>query len=203
MNEHHRQLCPSEEWASFLEHEVLPAVTADVDLGSEMLEIGPGPGASTEWLRHRVGRLVAVEVDGDAADRLARRFADTNVEVRHGDAGALGDVDATYDAVGSFTMLHHVATLAEQRAILAEAVRVLRPGGVLVGSDSLASRGLHDFHVEDTYNPIEPAVLLVLLQSLGCTRIALRVGDVLTFTAHKAATGEESGCPRHDPEETT
>src|ERR1017187_2259661 len=62
-----------------------------------------------------------------------------------------------FDSVGSFTMLHHVATLALQNKILAEAFRVLRPGGVLIGSDSLASNDLHHFHAGDTYNPIEAA----------------------------------------------
>ena len=42
-----------------------------------MLEIGPGPGAATDWLRHKVGRLTAVEVDETAAALLADRFAGT------------------------------------------------------------------------------------------------------------------------------
>ena len=65
-------------------------------------------------------------------------------------------------------MLHHVPTLElQQHLILPRRFRVLRPGGVLIGSDSLASNDLHHFHADDTYNPIEPAVLLVRLQSLG------------------------------------
>ena len=36
-------------------------------------------------------------------------------------------------------------------------LRVLRPGGVLVGSDSLPSQSLHAFHEGDIYNPVEPA----------------------------------------------
>ena len=55
-------------------------------------------------------------------------------------------------------MLHHVPTLALQNKILAEAFRVLRPGGVLIGSDSLPSNDLHHFHDDDTYNPVEPAI---------------------------------------------
>ena len=33
---------------------MLEPVTAGLDLGDEMLELGPGPGAATRWLRHRV-----------------------------------------------------------------------------------------------------------------------------------------------------
>ena len=43
-----------------------------VELGTDLLELGPGPGAATEWLRHRVARLVAVEQEEEAAARLAR-----------------------------------------------------------------------------------------------------------------------------------
>ena len=57
MNENHA-LCSTPEWAEFMESEVLEPVTAGLDLGDEMLELGPGPGAATRWLRHRVTRTV-------------------------------------------------------------------------------------------------------------------------------------------------
>jgi SAM-dependent methyltransferase len=87
--------------------------------------------------------------------------------------------------VAAFTMLHHVPTRAQQDKLLAEAFRVLRPGGTFLGSDSLASDGLHHFHEGDTYNPVEPAAFLTRLQTAGFDRIALRVGHNLIFTAVK------------------
>ena len=48
MNSNHDRVCPSPEWAEYLQSEVLPQATDRVDLGQTMLEIGPGPGASTE-----------------------------------------------------------------------------------------------------------------------------------------------------------
>lgn len=154
MNSHHAKVCTSPEWAEQLQTQVLPKVTAGVELGEVMLEIGPGPGAATDWLRHRVGRLVAIEHEDAAAEALAVRYADSNVEALHGDATELPFPDATFDSVASFTMLHHVPTAALQNKLLAEALRVLRPGGVLVGSDSLAGDELHHFHEDDTYNPV-------------------------------------------------
>jgi hypothetical protein len=65
--------------------------------------------------------------------------------------------------------------------------RVLRPGGVLIGSDSLASNDLHHFHEGDTYNPIEPAGLLARLQTLGFEKITIVVDGILKFVAHKPA----------------
>jgi ubiquinone/menaquinone biosynthesis C-methylase UbiE len=188
VNENHANLLGTPEWAAHLHDDILPVVTSGVDLGDDMLEIGPGPGAATEWLRHRVRRLVAVELEAGAAAALRERFARTNVSIVVGDATALDYPDGSFDSVGMFTMLHHVPTRALQDALLAEALRVLRPGGTLVGSDSLASDGLHHFHEGDTYNPVEPAALLTRLQTLGFGPITITVGDTLLFSAGKEKT---------------
>lgn len=187
MNADHEKLCGSPEWAADLRAQILPVVTAGVSLGKDMLEIGPGPGAATAWLQERVAHLTVLEADEAAATRLAARYPDSGVTVDIGDARQMPYGDESFDSVGSFTMLHHVPTSAAQYQILAEALRVLRPGGWLAGSDSLASNGLHYFHHDDTYNPAEPSTLLVWLRALGFTPITITVGDVLMFTACKPA----------------
>ena len=185
MNPDHEKLCSSQEWAADLQAQILPVVTAGVSLGQDMLEIGPGPGAATGWLLERVAHLTALEADEAAATRLAARYPGSNVTVDIGDATQMPYGDESFDSVGSFTMLHHVPTAAAQHQILAEALRVLRPGGWLAGSDSLASNDLHCFHHDDTYNPAEPSTLLVWLRALGFTPITITVGDELLFTACK------------------
>jgi ubiquinone/menaquinone biosynthesis C-methylase UbiE len=189
VNENHDQLLSSPGWAAFLHDEILPAAVRDADLGDDMLEIGPGPGAATSWLKERVQRLTAVELSPPAAEALRRRFAGTNVSVVAGDATVLAWPDRSFDSVGMFTMLHHVPTRAAQDAILAEALRVLRPGGTLVGSDSLASEGLRRFHEGDTYNPVEPAALLARLQALGFAEMTVTVGQTLLFRARAPQDG--------------
>jgi SAM-dependent methyltransferase len=187
MNPDHEKLCGSPEWAADLQAQILPVVTAGVSLGKDMLEIGPGPGAATAWLLERVAHLTVLEADEAAARRLVARYPDNNVTVDIGDAVQMPYDDESFDSVGSFTMLHHVPTAAAQHQILAEALRVLRPGGWLAGSDSLASNDLHHFHHDDTYNPAEPSTLLVWLRALGFTPITITVGDELMFTACKPA----------------
>jgi ubiquinone/menaquinone biosynthesis C-methylase UbiE len=193
MNENHARVCTSPEWAEHIQTEILPVLTAGVDLGKEMLEIGPGPGAATEWLRHRVAQLTAVEVDAAAAAALASRYAGTNVQIVTGSAAELSYPAESFDSAGCFTMLHHVPTLDLQNKILAEAFRVLRPGGVLIGSDSLASTHLHEFHEADTYNPVEPASLLPRLQTLGFSKVTVIVDDSLLFIARKVTPDESCG----------
>ncbi len=184
VNENHA-LCATKEWSEHLRDEVIGFVTAHADLGETMLEIGPGPGAATEWLRHEVKRLVALEVDRTVAAALAARFEGTNVHVVVGDATRLDFPDASFDSAGCFTMLHHVPTAELQNAILTEVRRVLRAGGVLVASDSLPSNGLHEFHAGDVYNPVEPGSLIARLAALGFDRLTVAVDDNLKFIAHK------------------
>ena len=192
MNENHARVCPSPEWAAHIQNDILPSLVQHADLGDDLLEIGPGPGAATDWLRHRVKRLTVLEIDEAAAAKLAERYSGSNVEVIVGDATRLSWPDGSFDSVGSFTMLHHVPTQALQNEILAETLRVLKPGGVLVASDSLASDGLHHFHEGDTYNPIEPGTLITRLQTLGFGALAVMTDDRLQFVARKPAEEVEA-----------
>jgi SAM-dependent methyltransferase len=191
MNKNHADLLGTDEWAAHLHNDVLAIITQGVHLGTDLLEIGPGPGAATEWLRHRVTRLVAVDLDPETTTALAARFAGTNVTAVTGDATALPYPDESFDTVGMFTMLHHVPTRALQDALLAGALRALRPGGTLIGSDSLPSDGLHHFHEGDTYNPVEPAAFLTRLQTVGFGEITLTVNYGLMFRARKPPAAQE------------
>jgi SAM-dependent methyltransferase len=175
-----------------MQTELLPGFLGPVALGPEMLELGPGPGASTEWLRGRVGHLTVLEVDEDAAAKLEVRFAGTNVDVLMGSATTrTAFKDSSFDSVGAFTMLHHVPSISAQNRLFAEALRVLRPGGLLVGSDSLPSDRLHHFHVEDVYNPLDPGTLLTRLQTVGFAHITVIMDTHLKFIARKAADDDE------------
>jgi len=149
------------------------------------LELGPGPGAATDWLRQRVRQLVCVESDDAAVQVLAQRFAGSNVEVKKGDARHLDFPPDTFDSVGSFTMLHHVATFSDQQLVLNEVFRVLKPGGTFLGSDSLSSNDLHHFHEGDDYNPVDPASFLTRLQTVGFSRLTIVIDGNLKFVARK------------------
>jgi SAM-dependent methyltransferase len=175
VNEGHGLFCASEEWRAELRHRILPAVLGETELGPDLLEIGPGYGATTDYLREQVEQLTAVEIHPELATRLAERYAGTNVEVVCGDATALDVDDERFSAVTSFFMLHHVPTIELQDRLFAEVARVLRHGGVFVAADSLASDSLREFHHDDIYQPVEPAGLPDRLRRAGLVDIDVNV----------------------------
>ena len=174
MNEAHLEFCGGAVWQQMVEEMVLPAVLRDYDLGDDVIEIGPGPGFTTDGLRARTAQLTAVELDRDLADALARRMAGTNVEVLCRNASDLDLPADRFTAAVSCNMLHHVPTTEEQNRILAELGRVLRPGGLLIAADSAPRDQLDDFHAGDTWNPIDPTDLPTRLEAVGFDSIDVR-----------------------------
>jgi len=77
----------------------------------DVLEVGPGCGATTDVLCERAACLTAVEIDPVLVTLLKERFAgSTGVEIVEGDATELTLPDGRFSGAASFTMLHHVAT---------------------------------------------------------------------------------------------
>src|SRR6185295_16547465 len=124
MNFLHRRLCRSSRWKNRLEKDLLPWVLENVDLGRNALEIGPGPGLTTDVLRNRVQHLTCIEVDSAYAGALARRLSESNVTVLCEDATKMSLTDGGFDAAVSLTMLHHVPSPALQDRLFAEVARV-------------------------------------------------------------------------------
>ena len=154
MNWVHRRFCRSLKYQSRLESRLMPWVLGSTDLGDDVLEIGPGPGLTTELLRARAPRLTAVEIDPVLASTVASKFPD--VEVVNADATELPLPDARFSAAVSLTMLHHVPSAELQDRLLGEVHRVLRPGGLFIGSDSTASTLFRLAHLLDTMVPVDP-----------------------------------------------
>lgn len=175
MNTGHAALCSSPEWAEFIAGEVLPAVLARVDPGDDVLEIGPGYGATTERLIGLGRQLTAVEIEPALAAELRERFP--SVRVVDGRGESLPFPASSFTAVFCFTMLHHMHSAEAQDALFRQARRVLRPGGVFAGSDSIASDDLRGFHEGDIYTPVDPATLADRLSTVGFTDVKIQVAS--------------------------
>lgn len=146
---------------------MMPWVLKSVDLSGDVLEIGPGPGVTTDCLREHAAKLTCIEIDPKLASPLKERLAGTNVTVHEGDATAMPFADASFDLALSFTMLHHVPSAELQDRLVAEAFRVLRPRGVFYGSDSTPSLMWNIYHILDTRTPVHPAGFPARLQAAG------------------------------------
>lgn len=173
MNRIHRWLCRSALWRKALEQTLFPWALEGIDLGNNVLEIGPGPGLTTDLLRQRVQRMTALEIDPRLADALKHRLEGTNVCVTEGDATKMPFNNGSFSAVISLTMLHHVPSPALQDQLLREACRVLRPNGIFVGIDSTLSFGFRLIHIGDTMVVVDPDTFTRRLETAGFTTVTI------------------------------
>jgi ubiquinone/menaquinone biosynthesis C-methylase UbiE len=172
------EACGSDEWRQAIREVILPWALGETDLGDNVLEVGPGYGATTDVLSQSVPRLTAVEIDDELAAMLTKRFAAVpSVQIVHGDATSLSYADDSFTGAACFTMLHHVPTVDLQDRLFAEVARVLRPGAALVASDSVGSDELEAHHEGDTYNPVDPSTLPARLTAAGFGDVEIKTNE--------------------------
>src|SRR2546423_5425624 len=102
--------------------------------GWSCLDLGCGPGGITEPLSRRVGpsgRVVGLDRDAEFLEH-ARARAAANVEFRQGDAYAS---DLPPDGFDLVHMRFLASTSGEPERVIREAIRLCRPGGVVVLQD--------------------------------------------------------------------
>jgi SAM-dependent methyltransferase len=187
MNRIHNLLCRSAWWGRTVEERLLPWALHGVPLGDQVLEIGPGFGATTRVLACGSAALTVVEVDGKLADRL-RATLPARVRVVTADGTDLPFPDHSFSAVLCFTMLHHVPSAQLQNRLFAEAYRTLRPGGVFAGSDSLPSLTFRLLHLADTMTTVHPTGLPNRLKAAGFATVDTAVvNGSLRFRAYRGA----------------
>jgi SAM-dependent methyltransferase len=107
------------------------AITALLDLanvgkGTSLLDIGTGPGTLIGPAIERGAQVAAIDIAPEMVDQARSRYP--GIDITTADAASLPHSDETFDAVTIGFCLHHVA---DARAVLSEANRVLRPGGRL------------------------------------------------------------------------
>ncbi|WP_308290350.1 class I SAM-dependent methyltransferase [Mumia sp. zg.B53] len=113
----------------FRRHEVVYESLRDRVRSARVLEAGCGEGYGADLLSRAAGSLFALDYDEYAAGHVRTAYPD--VPVVRGNLVALPYADASFDVVVSLQTIEH---LWDQDGFVAECVRVLRPGGVLVVS---------------------------------------------------------------------
>jgi ubiquinone/menaquinone biosynthesis C-methylase UbiE len=116
-------------------------------------------------------RLDVVDILPVQLNNLTRKLPfDERVALLHGDSSALACADASYDQVLLFFLLHEQPE-AVRRATLAEALRVVKPGGKIV---------VVDYHRPSDWHPMRPLMRLVF-RKLEPYAIDLWRHEVLDF----------------------
>lgn len=136
--------------------------------GERVLLVGVGTGQDLPLLPAGVS-AVGVDLSEPMLRRAERRLRESAaaVELRSGDAAALDMPSSSFDAV----VLHLVLSVVpDPAAVVAEAMRVLRPGGRAVVFDKFAPEG---------QRPSAARRALNLVTTAFGTDIDRRLGDVL------------------------
>jgi ubiquinone/menaquinone biosynthesis C-methylase UbiE len=185
----HNMICSSRRWRRHAQRELVPWGIESLDLGTRVLELGPGFGATTRALVNRLGRLDVVELDRRYCEQLQLQLG-SRVNVTCADATALPYGDGQFTAVLCFTMLHHVPSAQLQDKVFSEVARVLAAGGVFAGTDSVGtSTRFKLIHIGDTLVPIDPDELPDRLRAAGLTQPEVDCQDgSFRFRARKASS---------------
>lgn len=142
------------------------AIIGGLAAGATVVDVGSGTGTQAIALTRARPDAHVIAVEGDPrAEALAQRKAGAErVDWRRGLANALPLADASADRVVMSLLLHHLPPDGK-RAALAEARRVLRPGGEL--------------HIADWGRPADPL--------MRCGFFALQLIDGFAGTRDHAA----------------
>jgi ubiquinone/menaquinone biosynthesis C-methylase UbiE len=125
-----------------------------------ILDVGCGGGRDlAHWLScgWPADRLAGVDVVPDRVERA--RMSCPGVDIRLGAAGPLPFPDAGFDVVCASTVLSSILDDGVRRALCAEMLRVVRPGGLLL---------VYDFVIRNPRNPdVRPMPLRTLVADIG------------------------------------
>ncbi|HET9114813.1 MAG TPA: methyltransferase domain-containing protein, partial [Gaiellaceae bacterium] len=153
----------------------------------EVVDLGAGTGLLALALAPTVAEVVAVDISGRMLERLDRRAASDgvgNLRTLEADLRHLPLDDESATLIVSNYAFHHLDDAGKELA-LAEARRILRPGGRLVLCDMMFSLS---FEPRDRQLVAEKVVAMLKRGPAGVVRILRNVGRVIAGRWEKPAT---------------
>ena len=176
-------VCHSETFVSFRDE-----VLARAELGSEdvLLDMGCGTGLVAIAAAERCRTVIALDYSREMLSRLEQSCHAEREGLRtvHADMRCIPLADASVDAVVSCYAFHHLSEDGKELA-LAEAKRVLRPGGRLVVADMMFRLSL-----ESRDRRIVAAKIVAVLAKgpSGVVRLARNAGRIIFGRWEQPAT---------------
>ena len=183
---------------------------ATTDLGDDVLEVGPGYGATTDVLSQAVPRLTSVEIDDELAAMLTDRFADVpSVEI-----------------VAATPPRSPTPTTASPARRASRCCITSRPSSCRIGcsprSPGCCGRAprwspatawpaseLEAHHEGDTYNPVDPRHVPARLAAAGFEDVDVRTNafgwaaiarqDLIVSRYRRPASGPTTPASRRTP----
>lgn len=116
--------------------------------GRRVLEVGCGTGHWLELLSCRGFRVAGLDASAEMLARARARVPAPNIELVHGSAERLPWPDRSFDRLVCINALHH---FDDKLAFLAEARRVLRPGGSMLSVGLDPHTGIDAWYVYDYF----------------------------------------------------
>ncbi len=161
-----------------------PVALASLAPGETVVDLGAGAGFDCFLAAERVGpagRVIGVDMTPEMLERARANAAKggfTNVEFRLGEIEALPVADGVVDVIISNCVLN---LSADRPRVLAEAMRVLKPGGRLMISDLLSDRSVPDFIAASKESlvgclPVQVAEYEADLVAAGFVEVAVEFG---------------------------
>lgn len=121
--------------------------------GAKVLEVGIGTGLSVEAYPRNV-EVIGIDLSQDMLDRAAQKMDPDrhgHIHLQQGDALNLAFPDESFDVVTAF---HVITVVPDPKRMLAEMVRVCRPGGRIVIINHFSSERALIRFVVDRVDPI-------------------------------------------------
>jgi ubiquinone/menaquinone biosynthesis C-methylase UbiE len=163
---------------------MMAAVLERMGVGRRGLDVGCGQGWYVRRMRELRFDVAGIDMSPEQVASAARNVGDPEA-VTVGSALDIPAAESSYDFVYTINVLHHLASVDEQRRAFVEIARVLKPGGLLFIHEINTRNLLFRFYmgyVFPTLNCIDEGVERWLLPHRLGTYTSMPVRDVSYFT---------------------